>query len=36
LLIIAQLFLLRAIDSLKRSSRWRSSNEGRSPARIHG
>ena len=36
LLIIAQLFLLRAIDSFKRSSRWGGSNEGRSPARIRG
>jgi len=36
LLIIAQLFLLRAIDSFKRSSRWGGSNEGRSAARIQG
>jgi len=36
LLIIAQLFLLRAIDSFKRSSRWGGSNEDPSPAEIQG
>jgi hypothetical protein len=36
LFIIAQLFLLRAIDSFKRSSRWGGSNEGRSTARNPG
>jgi hypothetical protein len=35
LLIIAHLFLLRAIDSFKHSSRWPSANEDCSPARIH-
>jgi hypothetical protein len=36
LLIIAQLFLLRAIDSFKRSSRWASATKIYSPGRING